>query len=99
MYNEISLSQFDFIRGRSTVQQLLLYFDHIYSSVSTGFQVDAIYLDIWKAFESVHHMSYFLNCVRLKFLASFGIGLDAIVPIASDLLPVLSGLPQGEHCP
>ena len=38
--SDISLSQFGFIRGRSTLQQLLLYFDHIYNSISAGFLSD-----------------------------------------------------------
>ena len=59
--NIISTRQFGFMRGRSTVQQLLLFLDYIYDSISVGSQVDAIYLDIRKAFDSVPHYKLLLK--------------------------------------
>ena len=94
------------MRGRSTLQQLLLYFDHIYNSVSSGCQVDAIYLDIRKAFDSVPHCEWLLklwkigisdklwNCFRCYL--SNRLQCVTISNSHSDLLPVLSGVPQGE---
>ena len=64
VYNFISFFQFGFLKGRSTLQQMLLLFNAILSSDS---QVDVIYLDFRKAFDSVAH-----NELLLK-LWNFGI--------------------------
>ena len=103
--NDISLSQFGFMRGRSTLQQLLLYFDHIYNSVSSGCQVDAIYLDIRKAFDSVPHCELLLKLWKIgisgklwnwfRCYLSNRLQCVTISNSHSDLLPVLSGVPQG----
>jgi len=45
--------QFGALKGRSTLQQLLVFLDFIYSNSSK--QVDVIYLDIKKAFDSIPH--------------------------------------------
>jgi len=44
--------QFDFLKNRSAVQQLLLMFNNI---LSTSNQTDVVYLDFKKAFDSVLH--------------------------------------------
>ena len=51
----ICSKQFGFLRGRSTVQQLLVHLDSLINSLSDGFQSDVVYLDIRKAFDSVSH--------------------------------------------
>lgn len=48
----IPMSQFGFVKGRSTVQQLLAVFHDIYSAVDLRLEVDTIYFDIRKAFDS-----------------------------------------------
>ena len=53
--SSISHCQFGFLRGRSTIQQLLLFLNHIHNSISDGHQHDVIYLDFRKAFDSVPH--------------------------------------------
>ena len=60
----MSFFQFGFLKGRSTLQQMLLLFNAILSSDS---QVDVIYLDFQKAFDAVAH-----NELLLK-LWNFGI--------------------------
>ena len=101
----ISPHQFGFLSGRSTIQQLLLFFHHIYDAVSHGYQTDTIYLDLRKAFDSVSHSKL------LDKLRDFGIFGDLwnwfycylsdrmqcvrINSAISDFLPVISGVPQG----
>ena len=48
----MSVSQFGFLRGRSTLQQMLVFFNSLLNSAS---QTDVIYLDFKKAFDSVAH--------------------------------------------
>ena len=48
-------SQHDFILGRSSVTQLLLVLRNMGSSLDTGDEVDVVYLDFSKAFDSVPH--------------------------------------------
>ena len=51
----ISIHQFGFMSNRSTLKQLILYTEFLYSSLDHHQQVDSIYLDIRKAFDSVPH--------------------------------------------
>ena len=60
--DSISVSQFGFLRGRSTLQQMLVFFNTLLSSAS---QTDVIYLDFKKAFDSVAHNE--LLCKLWKF--------------------------------
>ena len=101
----ISPHQFGFLSGRSTVQKLLLFFHHIYDSVSHGYQTDTINLDLRKAFNSVSH-SKLLD--KLRDFDIFGdlwnwfycylsdhMQCVCINSAISDFLPVISGVPQG----
>lgn len=47
-------SQFGFLKGRSALQQLLVFYNNIFESKC---QTDVIYLDFAKAFDSVPHNS------------------------------------------
>ena len=50
-------SQFGFFPGSSCFHQLIVYLDKITRSVGEGSCVDAIYLDLAKAFNTVSHLS------------------------------------------
>ena len=51
----LSSKQFEFISGRSTLTQLLYYFDTALKDIADGKVVDTIYFDFEKAFDSVPH--------------------------------------------
>ena len=98
----ISCSQFGFTKNCSTLQQMLIFLDYIINSPS---QTDVVYFDISKAFDTVSH------AILLNKLWSAGITgtlwawfreylTDRYQRVCinncySDLLPVLSGVPQG----
>ena len=95
----ISSLQFGFSRNCSTLQQMLIFLDHI---INNPLQSDVIYFDISKAFDTVSHS------ILLNKLWSIGItGVlwacyltnryqrVAINNCFSNLLPVISGVPQG----
>lgn len=44
-----------FVEGRSTLTNLLIYSDHSENSIEVSSQIDRIYLDFHKAFDSVDH--------------------------------------------
>ncbi len=109
IYNEIipniSRLQHGFLRGRSTVTQLLLVLEQVVQNLDNNLQTDFIYLDFSKAFDSVpHHL-------LIHKLKSFGISGSLLAWFTdylhdrfqrvvlegetSDWLPVLSGVPQG----
>ena len=50
--NSISTYQYGLLRGRSTLQQLLVFFNKILTCTS---QTDAVYIDFRKTFDSVAH--------------------------------------------
>ena len=101
----ITNSQFGFLPGRSTTQQLLLYINNIQQAISQGHQTDSIYLDFRKAFDSVPHMKL-LNKLKscgisgclYKWFNSYlhnRLQCVRICNSTSNFLPVLSGVPQG----
>ena len=57
--NCISLSQFGFMKDRSTLQQMLVFLYSIYENNKA--QVDVIYLDFAKAFDRVPHNELLLK--------------------------------------
>ena len=96
--------QFGFIPGRSSLQQLLLYINNLIMAKEDSCQVDTIYVDFKKAFDTVPHATL------LNKLQDYGITGDVFNfykaylsnclqcvnanGILSDFLPVLSGVPQ-----
>ena len=61
-------NQHGFRSGRSTITQLLKFFDDILIKLENGEEVDVIYLDFAKAFNKVDHNAL------LKKMASLGFG-------------------------
>ena len=97
--------QHGFIRGRSSLTQLLQYLDSLYRATDTTNLVDSVYLDFSKAFDKIDH-SILLNKLhslgvrsRLqKVLTSYLNGRTQFVEVngvQSATLPILSGVPQG----
>ena len=72
-------TQHGFRSGRSTLSQLLFYYDSILDMLEDGADVDSIYLDFAKAFDKVDHG------VLLKKLESLRIGGKILNWIASFL--------------
>ena len=89
----------------STLQQLLIMFDSIYTSLENIQQTDVIYLDFRKAFDSVPHNELLLKLGKAgitgrlwKWLRAYLNSRKQCISIdgqCSGLLPVLSGVPQG----
>jgi len=97
----ISPLQFEFLKHRSIVQHLLLLFDNI---VCTNHQTEALYLDFCKSFDSVpHNELQKLKTVGISgnlwlFFKFYLLNRQQCVKINNhftDLLPILSGIPQG----
>ena len=97
--------QYGFMPKKSTNSQLLRYLNDISSHLLDGNQVDSVYLDYSKAFDSIVHekllfklKQYGINDTLLKWLSSFLIDRKQTVKVSngySDWSPVLSGVPQG----
>ena len=102
---KFSSSQFGFLRKRSTLQQLLVFFNNIHESNVPKSQHDVVYLDFAKAFDSVPHdeLLYKLRSFGLcgdlwRWFQCYLSGRNQFVSIGSThtkLLPVVSGVPQG----
>ena len=100
--NSISNDQFGFLRGRSTLQQLLIFFNIVHNSSS---QVDVTYLDFRKAFDSVAHNELLFKLWNFGITGNLWLWLKAYLTnrvqyvsvghSTSHTLPVLSGVPQG----
>jgi len=103
--NLFSNNQYGFIKGRSTVLQLLKLTEDWTKSLDNNEQVDIIYTDFEKAFDKVPHrrlisklQSYGLNVVLVNWIASFlssrfqQVRINGVV---SQNKQVLSGIPQG----
>lgn len=105
MASFISESQFGFMRGHSSLQQLLILMDSIQSNLDSKTQVDVIYMDFRKAFDSVAHVELLLKLWNISFMGKLWLWFKAyffdraqcmgIDGVQSDLLPVISGVPQG----
>jgi hypothetical protein len=104
--NELIYSkQYGFMPRRSTNTQLLRYFNDLSSCLINGCQVDSIYLDYSKAFDSISHNKLIFKLGRygvsgnlLQWLTSFLTGRLQSVKVGScysEWSIVRSGVPQG----
>ena len=102
---QISSSQHGFIKGRSTLSQLLLYLDSLYRSSDESVSVCAVYFDFKKAFDLVPHDKLLIKLSTFgfdeKFLLLFKSYLSnrrqcvKLEQTVSELKNVTSGVPQG----
>ncbi len=97
--------QHGFLKGRSTVTQLLECLNDWTKAIDAGQFVDVLYVDIAKAFDSVSHVKLLAKLSRygiqgklLGWIRAFLTGRRQRVKVDghfSDWLPVGSGVPQG----
>ena len=102
---KLSKHQFGFLKNRSCLSQLLTSFTYIFDEVDKGTPVDVVYLDLKKAFDSVPHDELLFKMWRLGITGPLWYWFKAYLTnrqhyvsidgISSNLLPVLSGVPQG----
>ena len=97
--------QYGFLPKKSTNAQLLRYFNEISSCLLDGCQVDAVYLDFSKAFDSIVHsklvfklQKYGISDSLLEWISCFLTDRIQTVKVNnsfSEWSPVVSGVPQG----
>lgn len=105
--NVIIDEQHGFMSGRSTVSNLAVYSAFVASEIEGGHQVDAVYTDFSKAFDSVDHSILIdkLNLlgvggIFLRWVSSFLTDRTQFVDFNGTLsrpIDVTSGVPQGSH--
>jgi len=105
--NILITEQHGFIPGRSTTTNLLLYHDYINTALENRTQVDAIYTDFSKAFDTVNHsilkkklFSYGVGGSLLSWLQGFITNRYQLIKFNdffSRYIEVPSGVPQGSH--
>jgi hypothetical protein len=98
-------NQYGFIKGRSTVLQLLKVVDNWVKALDDGGQIDVIYTDFEKAFDKVPHRrlisklyAYGVDTVLIMWIKAFLSSRSQQVRVGvekSACKPVLSGIPQG----
>ena len=55
IFNKIGPFQHGFLKGRSVLSNLLVYSDFLFEAFKVGSQVDSVYIDFTKAFDTVNH--------------------------------------------
>jgi Reverse transcriptase (RNA-dependent DNA polymerase) len=102
----ISENQHSYVKGRSTVSNLLECTSFILKSIEDGLQVDSIYSDFSKAFDKVRHQLLLIKLAlavppdRCGLLRSYFSGRTQRVRIGSCVskeIKVTSGVPQDSH--
>ena len=105
VYNLLSDCQYGFRLNRSTILQLLSVLEDLTTSTDNDLQVDTIYLDFSKAFDSVQHKrllhkleSFGISGNLLKWFTCFLSNRKQRVVVngsPSECSDVISGIPQG----
>ena len=101
----LSPKQYGFVTGRSTVLQLLHVLDKWTEALDNGEQIESIYMDFQKAFDTVPHrrllrklQSYGIKGKLLRWLQDFLSNRQQKVKVnrsLSSATSILSGIPQG----
>jgi hypothetical protein len=63
--NVIDIQQHGFTKGKSTISNLLAFTKNIYESYNDNCQLDAIYTDFSKPFDSVNHRALIFKPIKL----------------------------------
>ena len=97
--------QFGFLKGRSTVTQLLQILDEWTESLESGGRIDVIYTDFEKAFDKISHKrlisklkSYKIHSSIVEWIKNFLSDRKQRVRVNGEFsgwADVLSGIPQG----
>jgi hypothetical protein len=105
--NIIAIQQHGFCKGKSTLTNLLGFTENIFQAFDEKCQLDSIYTDFSKAFDSVNHSAlvYKLACSGingdlLRWLNSYLQNRTLIVRLSrciSRPFHATSGVPQGSH--
>ena len=101
----INENQHGFQTGRSTISELLKHYDNIIDAMDSGGDLDVIMLDFSKAFDKVHY-SLLLNKLKdVGISGNLGVWIGKFLldrkqqvkvnGSLSELISVLSGVPQG----
>ena len=77
--NPISKKHFGFLRGRSTVLQLLGVLDEWTDSLARGIHIDAVYIDFPKAFDKVPHKRLISIIISYGVMEEIGDWVDAFL--------------------
>jgi len=101
----LSDDQFGFTKGRSCVTQLLVTVNEWMSALDDGLSVDAVYMDLKKAFDTVPHLrlisklkGYGIKGELLQWISDFLKDRTQYVTVngnSSERIRVTSGVPQG----
>lgn len=105
--NVIGEQQHGFVKGRSTTSNLVEFVSNVTNLVEGGQQIDALYLDFSKAFDSLDHgilvgklLKYGLDNKSVAWFTSYLDGRQLRVRTGtslSDPFRACSGVPQGSH--
>ena len=86
--HELLTCQYGFMKGRSCVTQLLAVFDEWAEAMEQGSDVDCIYLDFSKAFDSVPHQrlpmklrNFAISQTLLSWTRAFLLGREQLVTV------------------
>lgn len=105
--NDISPSQHGFVKGKSTITNLMVFSNYLYSILGQRGQVDVIYTDFSKAFDKLDHVLLLEKLDRMNnefipisWIASYLTSRTQCVKIEdciSSPYVATSGIPQGSH--
>lgn len=103
----VSVSQHGFVKGRSTSTNLVEFVSDAIREIESGKQVDVIYTDIRKAFDTVQHNALIAKLGEIGIHSSLLAWIDSYLRARTQYVKILgwdsrvfsvkSGVPQGSH--